>query len=635
MRWLLCALGAALAGVSVFALEAVIGWIAVGRPAVESPASWAWYAGLGAALGAVVGASRRAGLPLAFAVTFAAFQVVALLERAWRLADGAGLSTGAAAAIAGAAVLIASCVLALLALAGRGWIGLLAGGALLLGSLSLQRLVAVDFTSPSAAGASLAALLAAVAVCLAARRSPRAALGLLVAGASITLFVLDTRFQVRGDAETSLARPHLLLVIVDTLRADVFEDVVDTTAEGRAFRKRLGKVLWFSNLVAVAPWTTPSVGSILSGRYPKEHGMELDPSSPLLFGVHELDPSVPTLAQRLGDHGYRSVAVVTNGFLHSRSGVSRGFDEYQMLRGPSLVHPLLEPGEQLGWLPVRAYEPAENVTAYALRSLPRWLREQSPLFVWLHYMEPHKPLRKHSALSRDPRGASLSTHARRYRDEVRHVLRETTRVIDAWKAAGVWEHTAFIFTSDHGELFRSDQHPVPLEEGGRRWEGHGHALYEPLLHVPLVVRPPPGLEVPHRTGQLASHVDLWPTIGDLLGVELPPATDGARSLLRNDAGADRAVLAGSVNSGPDQRALRTRRFKWIEHPGTDRAPELYDLSADPEERTNLADVDTERAEELRTRLDRRWGDLDLAHRRDRIKMDARTVERLRRLGYLE
>ena len=109
--------------------------------------------------------------------------------------------------------------------------------------------------------------------------------------------------------------------------------------------------------------------------------MENDPNSPLLFGVTRLDPETQTLAGHLADRGYTTAAVVTNGYLHPRSGIDRGFSEYHILRGASANHPLLETPERLHWWPTDAYQPASQVRSRMEARLASWLATEQPLYL--------------------------------------------------------------------------------------------------------------------------------------------------------------------------------------------------------------------------------------------------------------
>ena len=131
--------------------------------------------------------------------------------------------------------------------------------------------------------------------------------------------------------ENSVAKRLIMLIVVDTLRSDVFNAVVQGTPEGKAFSQAMGEAYWAETAIAAASWTAPSMGSILTGRHPQAHGLELDPSSPLHRGLKRLSGSVPTLAEELSGRGYFTQAVVTNELRDLKHKLPNGFHKVDIL----------------------------------------------------------------------------------------------------------------------------------------------------------------------------------------------------------------------------------------------------------------------------------------------------------------
>ncbi len=440
--------------------------------------------------------------------------------------------------------------------------------------------------------------------------------------------------------------PNLVLVIIDTLRQDVFQAVVRRTEEGRAFRRALDGSAWFDRAIAAAPWTVPSVGSIMTGLYPQEHGFQAapvkDPSRPL----RPLAETVPTLAQQLHRLGYRTEAIGTNPLMQPVSGIARGFEHYEILSGPTVKLPPLTALVRLGLLSVDNYQQADSVRRRLRQRLNRMQADDRPVFLWLHLMDPHAPLKSHRDLPPDPRTAGLDEQRRLYRDEVRYALRELTSMLQLLRDHDRWQNTALVVVSDHGEMFPADGHDNSVKALGSdepKLYGHGHAMYGELVRVPLVIRPPGGLPASRQVKVLTSHVDLRDTILDLLAV------DGAR------VGGDRVSLApwlaaeppapglkgrghalvGANQHGPRQRALRTRRLKLIDYPkDPERPAELYQVISDPGERRDLAGVQGDRLARVRKRLESLWEQLAEAPAAAPAELDAETLEKLKALGYV-
>ncbi|RMH15310.1 MAG: hypothetical protein D6696_21120, partial [Acidobacteria bacterium] len=415
---------------------------------------------------------------------------------------------------------------------------------------------------------------------------------------------------------TTPARPHLILICIDTLRQDVFRAVMEETAEGRALAAELGGAAYFDNAVAAAPWTAPSMGTIMTGFYPVEHGFgsvrTRDPSRPL----SRLSRRVATLAEQLRRAGYHGEALVANTLLHPASGIDRGFAHYEVIPGPTAKLPLLTVLQRWGLLEPDYYQSAAVLRRRLARRLPAVAGDGRPLFLWLHFMDPHRPLHPHRDLGPDPSAAGLGRERRLYRDEVRYVLREVARSLALLRRYRLLDAAVLILVSDHGEMFPSDGHRVPISRHAERDYGHGHALYDELMHVPLVIRPPGGLPAVRHLEVLVSHADLYPTIGDLLGLRLARRA-GERISLAPWLAPDpptggpgrRQALLGANSTGPPQRGLRTRTWKLIHYPAGERPDELYDLVADPAEHHDLAASDPDRLAAARARLERAWSTL--------------------------
>lgn len=478
-------------------------------------------------------------------------------------------------------------------------------------------------------------------------RGPRPVLAVIAALVAIALAVgYSARRPAATDAPASRERPpNVVLVIIDTLRQDVFRSVVRRTEEGREFRQAMAGSAWFSRAIAVSPWTVPSVGSIMTGLYPPEHGFQAasvkDPSRPL----RPLAESVPTLAQKLQQRGYRTEAIGTNPLMQPVSGIARGFDNYEILSGPTVKLPPLTALAKLDVLRVDNYQQASSVRRRLRQRLGGIEDDRRPLFLWLHLMDPHAPLKRHRGLSPDPRAASLDDQRRLYRDEVRYSLRELTLMFQLLRDHDRWQNTALVVVSDHGEMFPADGHDNGVEVlggGAPKLYGHGHAMYGELVRIPLVIRPPGGLPESRRVKVLTSHVDLHDTILDLLGVDVArigrdrvslapwlakePAPPGLKE--RDHA------LIGANQHGPRQRALRTHRFKLIEYLKSRRPGELYEIRSDPGELEDLAATEEDLLARMRSRLESYWEELAAGPEAAPAELDAETLEKLKALGYV-
>jgi arylsulfatase A-like enzyme len=174
-----------------------------------------------------------------------------------------------------------------------------------------------------------------------------------------------------------------------------------------------------------------------------------------------------------------------------------------------------------------------------------------------------------------------------YRAEIREMDEFLERLFSDLEARGLWDDMLVIVTSDHGESF--------LERG---FFEHGTGLYDELLNVPLLIKLPRGSVTPPRevTAQVEL-LDLPPTILDLIGIASPEDLEGRSflSLLAGETSAPygklhaRSAVADIAHYGDAKQSVRTEEWKYIFHPASGRE-ELYRLTADPEERHDVAEA---------------------------------------------
>jgi arylsulfatase A-like enzyme len=380
---------------------------------------------------------------------------------------------------------------------------------------------------------------------------------------------------------------NVVLIGIDTLRADH----LGCYGYRRPTSPRLDGLardsVVFTTAISQAPWTLPAFASIFTGLLPSSHrageGKQLNVSS--------LDPSHDTLATVLKRAGYRTGSFVSNGYVGKDVGMAAGFDDFG----------------------------AKMLAIGAAEGAVEWLRAhgRERFFLFLHIVDPHQPYSpspEHAApfldaSYRGPVGTSFAGWAnpswndadrRRvidlYDGEVHFADSLVGRVVDTLAALGVTQKTIVVVTSDHGEEL--------FEHGGI---GHGHTLFDELLHVPLIVHLPEG----RPRGQIAHQVrsmDLFPTLLDALGLPVPAGLD-AVSLLPMMRGEPpnpetETALAEYVVVEPERKAIRQRDRKLILDPAAGSAT-LFDLSADPHEQQDIAAKSPERTAELRARLEHR------------------------------
>lgn len=658
--WLAPALGAC-AGCAAFLLDLALARWMLGFPLVLHGYFVGWYAAVGVAAGCGMaawrwwrrrGAAEPPNLRMLFATCFYAMWLPGVAERLQQAFARQDLPRSLAV-IAGAAVgyLLAGWACRLFA----GWPGLVLGAASWSAALAIHRNVLDDDFSLRAATIDGLVVVAAIALAAAARlaggeaegRRGGVAAGVCgVAGLVLLgLVAVQVRPSERLERVTTAPEgaPNVIFLVVDTLRWNVFREVVDSTPEGADFLAAFGPAVHFERTIAVAPWTAPSVASIFTGVYPNAHGYGAktgEANRPL----RRLDPSVPTLAQVLRNRGYRTYAWVTNPILYPATGISRGFDSYELLQAATIKLPLLKALRQLDLVPMDLYQPADALRKRLEGGLDQ-LEASEPFLLWLHAMDPHSPLHQRPKLQpeTDSQGRVLDEMESMYYGEVRFALAELAKMIRLLKERGLWDDSLRVFVADHGEMFPADGHRTgtKTKEGEPKIYGHGHALYDELVRVPLLVSPPGGLERAFEVHSLTSHVDLYATVADELqhaaGLELPPLEGERYSLARwwrGDGSPSReAAVSGFLQHRPKQRALVGDRLKIIDFIG--QHVEVYDLEADPREQRDLSAEQPEAVTQGMVLLERYWQALGTVESGDAgVEIDEETRRKLEALGYL-
>lgn len=370
-----------------------------------------------------------------------------------------------------------------------------------------------------------------------------------------------------GPKKKGLRGDNVLLITVDTTRADRIGCYGYRPARTPAIDALASRGVLFQKAYAQVPLTLPSHSSIMTGRYPREHGVRDN-------GRETLGRQFPTLASIFQEHGYRTGGFVSAFVLDHRFGIARGFDVYadQMYAEP--------PDDAPQELQLRA-----NVTTD--RAL-NWLgaSPDAPFFCWVHYYDPHDPY--------DPPAEFVDVERDPYDGEIAFMDSQIGRLVEWLDRQGLRDKTLIVLIGDHGEsLGEHDEH------------GHTNFTYDTNLHIPLIFASghagQPGL----RSNVLVESVDVLPTVLELFGWKSPDALM-SRSLVPILGGgslADAEVYSETlyVRNGfgwAEQRSLTTSEWKFI----SSEKPELYDLVKDPGEVNNVIEAHPRVAAELNARL---------------------------------
>jgi arylsulfatase A-like enzyme len=436
-----------------------------------------------------------------------------------------------------------------------------------------------------------------------------------VAGVSLLAALLAPRLAVAAEA-----RPNLLLVTVDTLRADFLGCYGFPGRNTPNIDRLASEGVLFEDTLTVVGKTGPAFASLFSSLYPPTHGARRN-------GVR-MRGDVPVLAESLRAAGYTTGAFISNWTLKQHlAGTHRGFENYD--------EQFNRQRNSFG----AVERDAADVTAAALR----WLEAVpagKPVFLWIHYSEPHSPyeLRARHAPKATEAGEGDSPRSKRYKysSEVGYVDTWVGNFLGRAEKRLRPESTLLVFLSDHGESL-----------GEHAYWGHGKNAHWPNLRIPLIVRGP-GIPAGRRVSTGASIVDVLPTILDSLRVAPLPGAEGhSLTASWNGPAGDASRLRYAMGERPT--ALTKKGRHHYNHPlvisaqnGDAKAVydfgdgklSYYDLRRDPVETKPLAQPPIE----LRPALGRQLSDWYKGltkYEEDGGELSPEDLEQLKSLGYID
>jgi len=371
--------------------------------------------------------------------------------------------------------------------------------------------------------------------------------GALLPAALLAFAAVAAGSPADGDSAPSPGPPNLLLVTLDTTRADHLGAWGYAGARTPNLDRLAAGGTRFERCDASAPITLPSHATLLTGLLPPRHGVRDN-------GIFALEPRFETLAERLRSAGYDTAAVVSAVVLARRHGLDQGFGRYDDDLGAGYSQ-----GTEVA-------ERAADATTAAARAALAGLRP--PFFLWVHYYDPHEEYRPPT------RFADLGTGpARLYDGEIAFVDEQVGELLAALPA-----RTVVAVVGDHGEM---------LGEHGET--SHGLLLFEGARRVPLILAGP-GVPSGAVDRCLARTADLYPTLLDLAGVTVPAGLDGEALLpLARSGACDRISYSESflpffAYKWYPLRSLSDGRALYLDAP----TPSLYQLDGPGGEARDLA-----------------------------------------------
>ncbi|MDH3255257.1 MAG: sulfatase, partial [Acidobacteriota bacterium] len=401
--------------------------------------------------------------------------------------------------------------------------------------------------------------------------------------------------------------PNVVVIVIDTLRADHLTQYGYERDTSPALAGLTAEATQFTRAYSTSSWTMPGVASLMTGLLPARHGV--------VRQSMVLPTRLGTLAEALGEAGWRTGGFSGNLFIGRKTGFDRGFETFEDHDGRVLAYPDAEAmlGQVVDWL----QSPAPS---------------DAPFFLYFQPMNCHGPYRvpaerRSDLLGREPGAefayqggpmkailkqgnlrvrqqvtpAYLQSLTDQYDTAIRYSVNVVERLFDELRTRDLYRNSLIIVTSDHGEEL--------FDHGGF---SHAYSLFEEVVRVPLWIK------LPHQSHGAAvdlptSLVDLHPTILETVGIDPPPAVDGLSlgPVLRNETSLGefrsralvfdtqwtRRAVASAILLGP---------YKLIEvdsnYEGLRNARFLFDLDQDPRELNDLAEIEPETTEALATRL---------------------------------
>jgi len=406
----------------------------------------------------------------------------------------------------------------------------------------------------------------------------------------------------RGGASPGFDSPNVILITIDTLRADHVGCYGDRSAATPNLDALARAGARFTHAYTPVPITLPAHASLLTGSYPMATGMHD-------FTTNKLPSGAVTLAKALRDNGFTTAAFIGAAVLDSRFGLNLGFDTYFDHFDFGQLH-----GSNFDQLERRADVVVDEVLSW-LKVNPR-----QPFFLWVHLYDPHYPYTP-------PEPYASRFRASPYDGEIAFADAQVGRFFDYLRERHIYENALIVMASDHGE---------GLGDHGEKY--HGFFIYNSTLHVPLIFKVPGA--VPRVVEEDVSLVDVMPTILQALKLPTPPSVQG-RSLmspiLGRSSGAASNLYAETYLPllhfhWSQLRALQSGGWKFIEAP----KPEFYSVRNDPGEQKNLFAGQGAWAREMGERLQevmRRYTPA-AGPQTGQVPTDPALYDRLRALGYV-
>lgn len=328
---------------------------------------------------------------------------------------------------------------------------------------------------------------------------------------------------------TVLPRPNVILIVIDTLRASHLSCYGYERNTSPFLDSLARQSVQYEHAISTAPWTSPAMASLFSSFYPTAHGVTThvqENKTKVRSAV--LSEQLTTLAEVLKDNGYRTVGLTANAWVADYLGFAQGFDTFV----------------------TRDYARADLVNRDFFKLVRAVDRDgQTPLMLYLHYMEPHTPYAPppdyiyEGSVDEYEYASEHLANLNLYDGEIRFVDAQIRKLFDFLEKEGILDDAVVIVTSDHGEQFGEHGHG-----------SHGYTVHNVEVHVPLLIKAD-GLTAT-KIATTVSLVDVYPTLLEILGIPLDHPVQGVSLIGDLDRRKATSVVSEiTCKGGRDFRAL--------------------------------------------------------------------------------
>ncbi|MCB1195803.1 sulfatase [bacterium] len=424
--------------------------------------------------------------------------------------------------------------------------------------------------------------------------------------------------------------PNLIIISVDCLRKDHLSAYGYSRQTSPNIDTFSQDATLFEDVISQSCWTIPSVASLFTLLYPSTHLTRGSVDG--FWEENILNPKLVTLAELLKNEGYQTAAFIANHSLIKEYHFDQGFDLYDMIDDSS--KPL-----------------AENVN----KKVFSWLKThyKKPFFMYLHYMDPHAeygaPIPYRNFFISDTKRMltldeftaikhvlpntniwDLNTYIDMYDSEIRYVDHYIGELLELVRRNGLFDNTIVVITADHGEAF--------LEHG---FCEHGNALYREEIDIPLIVRFPNTQPFPTKVTHRIEQIDVIQSILEHMGYGYPYPVHGSSITVYENDTACFSEEPSTHHKFLPTISMTENNFKAIYFTPKKTITDLYDLTSDPLERTNLVREKAALAEQFRTRI-KAWAtarsadarQLGIDKRPAKLHIDKNHINTLKALGYV-